>query len=296
MILASMDSLALEGGYSNYIPGAYGDFGMALAPSETWTLRNDLYHYEADASQSVRSGQLEFGTELELLANFTTVLFKPDFEIFGAQYAAGVLVPLVDVDLDASIAIGNQFESVSDSASGLGDVMLIPILLYWNSGNFHTSFGQFIVTPTGDYDVENAINAGLNYWSFDTNIALTYLNPDTGREFSFNLGHIYNTKNDDTDYQNGRELHVDAVVNQFLSETFAVGLHGFYLKQISGDSGSGAILGDFKAEALGIGPALLWATKIGRQDLILIAKWLHEVHTENRLEGDQVFLSFVIDW
>ncbi|MEH6575802.1 MAG: hypothetical protein V7731_01875 [Amphritea sp.] len=27
---------AAEGGYSNYIPGTYGDFGMALAPSETW--------------------------------------------------------------------------------------------------------------------------------------------------------------------------------------------------------------------------------------------------------------------
>ncbi len=84
--------------------------------------------------------------------------------------------------------------------------------------------------------------------------------------------------------------------NQFLSETFAVGVHGFYLKQISGDSGSGAILGDFKAEAAGVGPALLWSTKIGDQDVSFIAKWLHEIHAENRLEGDHVFLSFVLDW
>ncbi len=186
--------------------------------------------------------------------------------------------------------------NASDGASGLGDVALIPFALYWNNGNIHTSFAQFVITPTGDYGIDNLINRGLNYWSFDTNFALTYLNPETGRDFSFNIGHIYNTENDDTDYQTGRELHVDVVFNQFISETFAVGLHGFYLKQITGDSGSGAILGDFKTEAAGVGPALLWSTKIGDQDVSFIAKWLHEFHAENRLEGDHVFLSFALDW
>ena len=98
------------------------------------------------------------------------------------------------------------------------------------------------------------------------------------------------------DYQTGQELHLDVVFNQFLSETFAVGIQGFFLKQITGDSGSGALLGDFKAEAAGVGPALLWTTKIGKQDVSFIAKWLHEFHAENRLEGDSIFLSFAIDW
>jgi hypothetical protein len=289
-------AMGAEGGYSNYVPGTYGDFGMALAPAETWTLRNDVYFYDASTDRSVRSGQLELGTDLRFLMNFTTVLFKPDVEIFGAQYAAGIFVPLVDLDLDASLSIGDKIESVSDTATGLGDVLLIPVLLYWNSNNFHTSFAQFIIAPTGDYDVDNAINTGLNHWSFDTNFALTYLNPDTGRDFSFNLGYIYNTENDDTDYQTGQELHLDVAFNQFFSETFAAGIQGFYLKQITGDSGSGAILGDFKAESAGIGPALLWTRKFGAQDISFIAKWLHEFHADNRLEGDHIFLGFALDW
>jgi len=81
-----------------------------------------------------------------------------------------------------------------------------------------------------------------------------------------------------------------------LSETFAVGLHGFYLKQITGDSGGGAILGNFKAKSAGIGPALLWATQIGGQDVSFIAKWMHEIDAENRLEGDHMMLSFALDW
>ena len=296
IVIAPRPADAAEGGYSNYVAGTYGDFAMALAPTQEWTLRNDIYFYDASTSRSVRSRNLEVGAELDFLMNFTTLLYKPDLELFGAQFAAGVFVPLVDLDLDASLSIGNTVVSARDSASGLGDLTLIPFALYWNNGNIHTTFAQFIITPTGDYDVDNAINNGLNYWSFDTNFALTYLNPETGRDLSFNIGHIYNTENDDTDYQTGQELHLDVVFNQFLSETFAVGFHGFYLKQISGDSGSGAVLGDFKAEAAGIGPALLWSTKIGGQDVSFIAKWMHEFHAENRLEGDHIFLSFALDW
>jgi hypothetical protein len=54
--------------------------------------------------------------------------------------------------------------------------------------------------------------------------------------------HIYNTENDETDYQTGQEIHVDLALNQFLSESFAIGLLDFYLKQITGDSGRGATL------------------------------------------------------
>jgi hypothetical protein len=294
--LTGKDARAAEGGYSNYIPGTYGDFGMALAPSETWTLRNDSYYYDASTDRSVRSGKLEVGVDLQFLMNFTTLLYKPGIEVFGAQFAAGVFVPIVDLDLDARLSTGGMTASASDSATGLGDIALIPIALYWNKGNIYTSFTQLIIAPTGDYDVDNLINEGLNYWSFDTNFALTYLNPDTGHDFSFNIGHIYNTENDDTDYQTGQELHLDVVFNQFLTETFAVGLHGFYLKQITGDSGSGTLLGGFKAEVAGVGPALLWTTKVGDQEVSFIAKWLHEFHAENRLEGDHVFLSFALDW
>ena len=293
----TVSARAAEGGYSNYIPGTYGDFAMALAPSETWTLRNDVYFYDADTTRSVRSGAIEVGTDLQFLMNFTTLVYKPEIEVFGAQYALGVFLPLMlDLNLDASLSIGDRVVSASDSTTGLGDIVLIPLLLYWNKGNIHTNFGLSVITPTGDYDTENLINNGLNYWSFDTNFALTYLKPETGRDFSFNLGYLYNTENQDTDYQTGQELHLDVVLNQFLSETFAIGIQGFFLKQITGDSGSGALLGDFKAEAAGVGPAILWTTKIGKQDVSFIAKWLHDFHAENRLEGDSIFLTFALDW
>jgi len=40
-----------------------------------------------------------------------------------------------------------------------------------------------------------------------------------------------------------------------------VGANFFYYQQVSGDSGSGAILGDFKGRTVGIGPVLSYITK-----------------------------------
>ena len=67
------------------------------------------------------------------------------------------------------------------------------------------------------------------------------------------------------------------------------------LKQISGDSGKGALLGDFKGESAGIGPAVLWSRSVGDQQVSFIVKWLHEFHAKHRLKGNQVYASFVID-
>ena len=75
--------------------------------------------------------------------------------------------------------------------------------------------------------------------------------------YSLVTGFMINDENDDTNYETGNEFHIDAMFNQFFLETFALGLHAYYHKQVEGDSGSGAILGDFKGDSYGIGPSML---------------------------------------
>lgn len=89
-------------------------------------------------------------------------------------------------------------------------------------------------------------------------------------------------------------MHLDYAVNRYLSESFALGIHGFHLEQISGDSGDGALLGNFEAQASGIGPALLWSTQAAGRPITLIAKWLHEFDAERRIEGDHFIVSIVL--
>jgi hypothetical protein len=173
---------------------------------------------------------------------------------------------------------------------------LIPGILFWNHGSFHFTLSEYIIAPTGKYDTDDLANTGLNYWTFDTNVAVTYLNEKTGQDYSLNIGYNYNTENSDTDYQTGEEIHIDYMVNQFISESWAIGIQGFYLKQVTGDSGDGAILGDFKAEAAGVGPAVLFNTNSFGREITFIAKWLHEYHAERRMEGDHIFASFAMSF
>ena len=48
--ISTVSAQAAEGGYSNYIPGTYGDFAAVIEPTSKLTIRNDLYYYQDDAA------------------------------------------------------------------------------------------------------------------------------------------------------------------------------------------------------------------------------------------------------
>ncbi len=287
---------AAEGGYTNYVPGLYGDFGVAVMPEPGFYLRTDLYYYTADGGKSsfVQGENIRADLDLDIGMVMATGLMVFDKEIFGGRYAAGVFQSVNYGDISGKVTVGLIEAPFESDRTAIGDTGIIPVSLFWDFGKFHINAFESITMPTGSYDKDRSVNAGLNYWSFDTTLAATYLDEEKGHEISAAAGHIYNTENDDTDYQTGQEFHLDYMLNQFLSETFALGLHGFYYKQVTGDSGSGAILGDFKGEASGIGPALMWIPKIKDKDVVVNAKWIHEFDTEHRLEGDHLFLNFTM--
>ena len=66
-------SRASEGGYSNYIPGFYGDLALAVAPEDGFALRNDVYFYGAEGKGSLRSGQVEVSADVDLLFDYLLV-------------------------------------------------------------------------------------------------------------------------------------------------------------------------------------------------------------------------------
>jgi hypothetical protein len=103
---------------------------MALAPTETWTLRNDIYYYGADVDKALYGGRLEVGADLDFLMNFTTLLYKPEVKVWGAQYAWGIFVPLVNAEIEATFALEDFGRKASESDTGLGDIALIPVVLF----------------------------------------------------------------------------------------------------------------------------------------------------------------------
>lgn len=113
-------------------------------------------------------------------------------------------------------------------------------------------------------------------------------------EFSISPGIIFTTENNATHYKSGTEVYVDFAVNQFVSDNVALGMKGYYLKQITGDSGKGALLGDFKGEAFSLGPGFVWVPKSGGGRVTILGNWLHDFYADNRFETDTV--TFTAAW
>ena len=231
VIFARDVAIAAEGVYSNYVPGFYGDIALAVEPPDGLSLRNDIYFYTAEADRSIRSGAVEVGIDMDLTFNYLTLLHKPGVEIFGLQYAYGATLVVGNVDLSATLGAGPLSRSFNDEITSYGNFTLTPGIFYWNNGDkWHFSQSFYVVVPVGNYEADRAANVGLNYWTFETDFAATYLNPETGQDYSVVLGYGYNTKNNDTDYQSGEDVHLDFVLNQFLTDDWAIGLHGFFLQ------------------------------------------------------------------
>lgn len=294
---SSTTTFAAEGGYSNYIPGFYGDVALAMAIAPGFTVKNDVYYYTAESNKNIINNSLAAEIDIELLYNYTSLLYKTDYKIFGGEYAVMLTAVYGGPDIEASFSRSNQqLFNISDDSRKLGDLTFSPIILYWNDGDYNYSFAQYIVAPTASYDSEKISNPGLNYWTFESDFSASYTNFTTGQDYSVVFGYNYNTENKDTDYQSGQELHIDVVLNQFLSETFAVGIQAFHLQQINKDDHDNNIPGSFKARATGIGPSLIWIPETFKGDAMLTAKWIKEIDASNRLKGEHIFFTFAMSF
>lgn len=280
-----------EGASSHYFPGFAGTFAVAVAPEPGPIFVNTTLFYGATADQAALQGRVNVGIDAFAVYDLLTGLYVFQKPVLGARFAVGGFLPVAYAELDAraSAAIGSL--RISGDDFNIGDLGLIPASFYWNTGNFHVKFTELIMAPSGHYDTDDIISVGRNYWSFDTSVAATWFNTSTGTEVSVVPGLMFNTRNGKTKYTTGDEFHLDFMLNQFLAQHFALGFHGYYYTQTSGDSGSGATLGSFKGESVGVGPAILWAPEWGGGKLSVSGKWLHDLDADNRLDGDYGVLN-----
>ena len=83
-------------------------------------------------------------------------------------------------------------------------------------------------------------------------------------------------------------------MSRFLTPQIHVGVVGYLFQQVTGDSGSGATLGDFRSRIAGIGPQIGFIFPVGGVQGYLSLKGYGEFAAENRPEGWNVWLTFVL--
>jgi len=296
---------AEEGGSGHYLPGSMSSFVDGIPLKEAFIVRGNVVNYNGSISAKKEipiGGRTTLGADATSWGYGLTMLWRPPLEIGKDwSYAMSATIPYVVLDVSADVeATAGGFSSTlsrSSTTNGLGDIVLMPLMLNYNvHPDFNVNFRLGIYAPTGDYEVGRLANTGKNFWTFEPVIGLMYFGQKNGFEASAFFGADFNTENQDTDYQSGTQAHVDGTLAQqfpLFGGLAGGGLSAYYYKQVTADSGDGATLGDFKGKTVGLGPVVSFVTKILDRDTIFELKWLHEVETENRLEGDIVWFKAV---
>jgi len=286
---------AAEGAASHYLPGANGDIFLAVAPQPGFQVADTLWYQSGNTGIAVLEGHIDLGLDVSTFLNLTALTYTFEQPVLGGVYTIGAVVPFGHASLDATVTglPGGPF-GVSEDSFNISDIAFIPFQLNWTSGLWSFKLAEIIIAPTGAYDLSNTVNLGRNYWSFDTVGAVTWFDPAKGLEVSFAPGVMINTENSKTNYRTGTEFHVDFTVNQFIQPNFAIGLKGYYYYQFTGDSGSGALLGDFKSMSFGAGPGFVWIPKVGGGDFTVLGKWVHDFSADNRFTSETFTLTAAI--
>jgi hypothetical protein len=300
LLLAANRAHADEGGVGFWAPGQFGSLS-AVQGEPGWTLPLIYYHVSANEGAShnfIRGGLLTAGVDAkaDLVFFFPTYTFTEP--VLGAQAAFGLGWAAGGERVTADVAVtgpkGNTFTgSRTDTVSGGSDLYGLGTLK-WHDGNNNYLAYTMLGAPTGAYQIGRLANMSSNHWSIDGGGGYTYFDPKKGHEFSIVGGVTFNGENKDTDYRNGVDSHIDWAASQFLNEQLHVGIVGYWYYQLTGDSGSGATLGDFKSRVSAIGPQAGYFFPMGKEKGYVNLRAYWEFDASNRAAGWNLWLTLAL--
>lgn len=296
------ETRATQTGASHYISGQFSDFSTTVPTAPGWVFGNFVLNYndgDFNAAKGLPFGRfLGLNVTVNMTAEVPMAMYAYPVDWLGATWGSGVAIPLVWTRVKASGTIDKNGVPSSvtkeQTANGLGDIQLIPVMAGWTNGDFKVNALLNIWAPTGDYNQDNLANCGLGYWTFTPMLGVSWLSSKIGTEVSVFTGVDFNTENTDANYKSGNLFHVDATVAQhfpLLGGFAGVGATAFWMRQISNDHNDfGPVLknqlGGFMMNSYGVGPTASYAHPIGKHTLLFDASWLPQTHTDNTTKGD----------
>ncbi len=300
LILGAMapQANANEGVLDFWRPGQLGSMA-AVAGAPGWTLPVIYLHMAAGAKDSrgiLLSGQLD--TDLRGRADLVFVVPTYTFErpLWGGRpsIALGMGGGRSRTSADATLTMpgGMTFSGAERHAmTGLTDIYPAANIKWNNGAHNYMAYASGVV-PVGAYRQSRLANTGSNRWAVDAGGGYTYWKNRI--EFSIVGGLNYKGRNPDTDYRNGAEAHIDWASSYFLLPNVHAGLVGYFYRQLKGDSGSGALLGNAKSRVNGIGPQAGMFFKAGGRMYYVNAKAYNEWGARNRAESWNFWLTLVM--
>lgn len=281
---ASMPALATEGGGSSYPVGVENYTCCALPPPGVYGM---VYgqSYRADSLRDNDGEDASPSADFEVSVNAVVprVVWVTNEEIAGGSLAFHTIVPLVDLEVD--IAPG-----VSDTDSGVGDIVLGTALGWHHSPQLHTVAVFDVTAPTGSYDEDEIANIGRNHWAMQAVYGVSRID-NAGLNYGLKSMWTYNFENSATDYKDGQELIFDYALGWGLGNGFIAGVGGYFYQQITDDQQNGDTVDDARGRAFAVGPDVRYDSGKG---WFISAKYSREMAVRNRAEGDALWIKAVM--
>jgi len=287
----SRPATAEEYTFSSYGLGSAA-FSAGVTPPPGTYVSFVAGYYAGDIRGTINFGGVVFnaGLQVEFFQAAMNGLYVAKQTVLGGRLGLAVTVPVGHVDLEAGFGVGPLVATRQTSGWGLGDITT-RVQLGWERGNFsHLVYVQG-VAPTGRYDVGFVPNIGLNRPGIDTGWAFTLADKQTKWQLNGALGFTFNFENDDTNYRSGNNVHFEWAVGREIAQGLVVGVVGYSYRQLTGDTGPGALLGPFEGDVDAIGAGLSYTTLVGKTPLIINLRHYEEFNAERRMDGHMTILS-----
>jgi hypothetical protein len=111
------------------------------------------------------------------------------------------------------------------------------------------------VAPTGREQPGFTPTIALHRPGIDTGWAFTWEHKPSKFQFNGSAGVTFNFENTETDYKTGNEFHFEWAIGREFATRLVLGIVGYDYRQLTGDSGAGALIGPLKGsvDAIWIG-------------------------------------------
>jgi hypothetical protein len=284
ILVTALRAGASENGAAHYPTGTNTVVPALMPPPGESLWLNYITYYTADRSNNSNGDPAVPGYLVSAVAEAARLLHTWT-SIDGVAWTSGIVIIANDTHL--------QVPHRSGSGSGLGDLVIQPVLLTAAFGDLHVLAGFDVTLPTGDYSKYDLVNPGLNYTTVAPQIALTWL-PTKQLEFSLFSTVGLNSTNSQTHYASGSYFDVDYAIGYrpFPSlHALELSVAGYWFDQFTNDELNGRqYLDGHRSRAVAVGPQIRYQFAKGGCAL----KWLHETMAENRPQGERIQLQFAV--
>lgn len=289
MALAEELRSPMQPGASTGVPAG------ALPPGEGVYLTFDQSH---SWGKVVNGNGKQFGGGIKITEDNPTLvlLWEPGIKVLGANYGVKIVQPYQWTSVDAGVPQGMA------SSHGFMNTWLTPGILSWPLGgglfvsadlSFSLVDGYYASSGSGANKSVAPASYANNYSTIEPSFAVSYL--ANGWNLTLHeIIDVYNTKNDDTNYQSGRVNYVDLTAAKTFGK-WTAGLIGNYTQQLENDKKNGVVVPASPANSYGsqiqhISAGPMVGYNLGSAELQL--RWLQAVQSKNM--NNVSFLHFGI--